>query len=170
MKIVSQLDENQVGFLVRMINAVYKESENDLWKDNHERITRTRLLEIIEKRELLLAIDDSEVLGCIHLEPMDKLMYKFKMLVANPKHKGTGVGSLLVSFAEQQAKKNGAKTMQLELLVPTDFLHSDKVFLRNWYSRIGYRKTAEHDVDFVHEGLSNLLKIGCVAEIYHKKL
>jgi len=60
--------------------------------------------------------------------------------------------------------------MQLELLVPTEFSQPNKVFLKNWYTRIGYRKVAEHSVDFVHDGLSTLLKTGCVAEIYHKVL
>jgi len=58
--------------------------------------------------------------------------------------------------------------MHLELLVPTEFIHPDKVFLHNWYSRIGYQKIAEHDVDFVHAGLSKLLKTGCVAKVYEK--
>lgn len=167
---VSQLDENQVGFLISMINQVYQESEGDMWKDEHERVTKPRLLEIIEKKELLLAITGNSICGCIHLEPMNKKLFKFKMLVSNPIFKGKGVGSILVSFAESEAKKNGAIKMQLELLVPTKFEHADKVFLKNWYTRIGYHKIAEHDVDYVHEGLSKLLKTGCVAKIYQKEL
>ena len=92
------------------------------------------------------------------------------MLVANPIYKGKGVGSVLVSFAEQIASNHNATIMQLELLVPTEFEHPDKVFLHDWYSRIGYKKIAEHDVDYVHAGLSKLLKTGCVAKIYQKKL
>jgi len=92
------------------------------------------------------------------------------MLVANPMCKGQGIGSILVNFAKEVAKANGANKMQLELLVPTEFSQPNKVFLKNWYTRIGYRKVAEHSVDFVHDGLSTLLKTGCVAEIYHKVL
>lgn len=170
LKIVSQLDENQVGFLVNMINEVYQESEGNIWKDDHERITKSRISEIIQKQELLLAVSNDEIFGCIHLEPMNDIMFKFKMVVANPKYKGVGAGSLLVDFAENEARKNGAIKMQLELLVPTQFSHPDKVFLKDWYSRIGYQKVVEYDVDYVHAGLSKLLKIGCLAEIYHKIL
>ena len=169
-RVASQHDNIHAGFLVQMINEVYIESEGNIWKDEHQRITPERLNEIIELKELLLAFHDNEICGCIHLEPIDSTAYKFKMLVANPKFKGKGVGSILVNYAEQEAVRLGAKTMQLELLVPTDFEHSDKVFLHNWYSRIGYEKIAEHDVDFVHAGLSKLLKTGCVAKVYQKNL
>ncbi len=168
--IPSQLDEDQVGFLVSMINQIYLESEADLWKEEHERTSKERLTEIVEKGELLMAVAGNEIYGCIHLEPMDENMSKFKMLVANPKHKGKGIGSILVDFAEREARKNGKIKMQLELLVPTEFQHPDKVFLNAWYTRIGYKKVAEESVDAAHEGLSKLLKTGCVAEIYQKVL
>jgi GNAT superfamily N-acetyltransferase len=169
-KVESQLDENQVGFLVKMINDVYIESEGNIWIDEHQRITPTRLIEIIELDELLLAYKGDEICGCIHLEPIGEQSFKFKMLVANQKFKGTGVGSILVQFAENEAARMGANTMQLELLVPTEFIHVDKVFLHDWYSRIGYHKIAEKDVDDVHKGLSKLLKTGCVAKIYQKSI
>ncbi len=168
--IPSQLDENQVGFLVEMINAVYKKTEGNIWKTEHVRITQPRLLAIIAKKELLLALAGEEICGCIHLEPMSQTSYKFKMLVANPIFKGKGVGSALVAFAEREAKKEGAKLMQLELLVPTDFKHIDKVFLNNWYTRIGYQKTGVFDVEYLDPGLSKLLKTDCIAQVYQKTL
>ena len=153
-----------------MINDVYIESEGNIWIDQHQRITPERLVEIIKLGELLLAFKSEEICGCIHLEPMPGKSYKFKMLVANPKYKGKGVGSVLVNFAEQQAKDKGATTMQLELLVPTEFEHPDKIFLNSWYTRIGYKQIGEHDVDFVHQGISQFLKTGCVAKVYQKEL
>ncbi len=168
--IASQLDENQAGFLISMINGVYQDSEGDIWKDDHKRIVQSRLLEIIAKEELLLAVNEDVIYGCIHLVQMDNQMAKLKMLVANPQFKKMGIGSLLVNFTENEARKGGKSKMQLELLVPTEFSHPDKVFLSNRYTRIGYQKVAEHDVDYVHQGLSKLLKTGCRAEIYHKNL
>jgi len=167
-KIADQHDLIHAGFLVKMINDVYVESEGDIWIDEHQRITMERLTEIIALKQLLLAYKGNEIYGCIHLEPINEDAYKFKMLVANPVYKGKGVGSILVNYAEEEAVKNGARVMHLELLVPTEFIHPDKVFLHNWYSRIGYQKIAEHDVDFVHAGLSKLLKTGCVAKVYEK--
>ena len=169
-RIASQLDENQVGFLINMINEVYRASEDDIWIDEHQRITLERLLEIIELGELLLAFQNDKIYGCIHLEPITKSVYKFKMLAANPMFKGKGIGSILVKYAEQQALSYGAATMQLELLVPTEFTHPDKVFLHDWYTKIGYELKEEHGVDYVHEGISQYLKVGCIAKVYQKNL
>lgn len=168
--IASQHDLHHVGFLVEMINDVYLKSEGDIWIEAHKRITPTRLIEIIKNNELLLAIQNNEVCGCIHLEKVDNQVFKFKMLVANPTYKGMGIGTMLVKFAEEEAVKNGAKTMQLELLVPTEFEHPDKVLLHDWYVRIGYEKIAAHDVDYVHQGISQFLKTACVAKVYQKNL
>lgn len=169
LKIASQQDSN-ITALVNMINAVYRNAEDDIWQKEHLRVSKERLLEIISKQELLLAYIGNDVAGCIHLEPTDKALYKFKMLAANPKYKGIGIGSKLVQFAEETAISYGAKTMQLELLVPTGFIHQDKVFLHNWYSKIGYVKKSVHSVDYCHDGISQFLKVDCEAIVYQKPL
>lgn len=169
LKIASKEDIN-IAALVNMINAVYRISEDEIWQKEHLRVSEERLIEIIDKQELLIAVIDDEIAGCIHLEPMNKELFKFKMLVANPKYKGIGIGSKLVKFAEKTASNYGANTMQLELLVPTDFIHQDKVFLHNWYSKIGYKKKSIHSVDYCHDGISQFLKVDCEAIVYQKPL
>ncbi|MDF1673269.1 MAG: GNAT family N-acetyltransferase [Vicingaceae bacterium] len=169
LKIASKQDIN-ITALVNMINAVYRNAEDEIWQKEHLRISNDRLTEIIGKQELLIAVINDEIAGCIHLEPVNKLLYKFKMLAANPKYKGIGIGSKLVKFAEETAINYGADTMQLELLVPTDFIHEDKVFLNNWYSKIGYIKKSTHSVDYCHDGISQFLKVDCEAIVYQKPL
>jgi len=170
LRIATPQDESHVAFLVQMINEVYQASEGNIWIDNHNRISKERLLEVIKANELLLAVNKNQIYGCIHLEKMNTTHYKFKMLVTNSQFKRQGIGSMLVNYAEQQAVIYGAKTMQLELLVPTDFIHPDKVFLDNWYTKIGYKNTSEHDVDYVHQGISQFLKVDCIAKVYEKKI
>lgn len=170
LKIASKNDNINITALVNMINAVYRNSENELWKKEHLRISTERLTKIIDKQELLIAFIDNEIAGCIHLEKMNEYLYKFKMLAVSPSFKGKRVGSNLVVFAENTAKAKGAKTMQLELLVPTDFIHPDKVLLHNWYTKIGYKEMATYDIDYVHAGISQYLKTGCDAIVYQKPL
>jgi len=170
LKIVSINDQINITALVNMINAVYRTTEGNIWQKEHARISNERLIEIISNKELLLAYKDNEIIGCIHLEKMDLHLYKFKMLVANPKYKGKGVGSWLVKYAEDIARQNGAQIMQLELLIPTEFIHPDKVFLHNWYTKIGYVKKETHSVDYCHPGISLFLKTPCEAIIYQKPL
>lgn len=169
LKIASKNDIDTAA-LVNMINAVYRKAEDDIWQKEHQRVSHERLTEIIEKQELLIAIIDNDIAGCIHIEPVNVTLYKFKMLTANPKHKGIGIGSRLVKFAEETALKMGAETMQLELLVPTQFTHKDKVFLHNWYTKIGYVKKSTHSVDYCHDGISQFLKTPCKAIVYQKPL
>lgn len=169
LKIASKEDINLTA-LINMINAVYRNAEDEIWQEEHLRVSTARLKEIISKQELLIAIVENEIAGCIHLEPVSNNLYKFKMLTANPKYKGIGIGSKLVRFAEEKAINLGASTMQLELLVPTDFIHQDKVFLHNWYSKIGYVKKSVHSVDYCHDGISQFLKVNCEAIVYQKPL
>jgi GNAT superfamily N-acetyltransferase len=170
LRIATKHAESNVKVFTNIINEVYIESEGNIWIDEYRRITKNELINIIRTKELLIAVNKDVFCGCIHLERVDNQRYKFKMLVTNPKLKGKGIGSKLVKFAEQQAKNYGASVMQLELLVPTEFIHPDKEFLRDWYTRIGYKKIAEYDIDYVHQGISKFLKTGCVAKVYEKKI
>lgn len=170
LKIASKNDTIDITALVNMINAVYRTSEHNLWIEDYNRISNELLADIIKTKELLIAKIENDIVGCIHLEKMDEHLYKFKMLAVSPSYKGTGLGSKLVKFAENTAKVKGAKTMQLELLVPTDFIHPDKVLLHNWYTKIGYKEMATYDIDYVHAGISQYLKTGCNAIIYQKPL
>jgi N-acetylglutamate synthase-like GNAT family acetyltransferase len=156
------------NFLVEMINEVYLESEAEIWLVGHQRISPERMAEVITDGELLIAEKDNQIAGCIHLERKSDNTYRFKMLVTNPKLKRNGIGTILVDYAEKVAIERGAEKMQLELLVTTDFIIEDKVFLKNWYTRLGYKKIKTLNVEYVHKGLEKLLKTGCVAEVYQK--
>jgi len=60
--------------------------------------------------------------------------------------------------------------MQLELLVPRRFRHPSKVFLDDWYRRIGYRVIRTTGVSEVQAGLPALLATQCDFVIYEKAL
>lgn len=170
LRIAVKNDELKADWLAQMINHVYDISEGNIWIDDYKRTSKEQIIQLIRSKELLLAVHENDIYGCVWMEKVNDDTYKFKMLVANPQYKGRGIGSLLVSYVEKQALERGARVMQLELLVPTEFEHPDKVFLTQWYTRIGYRKMAEHDVDYVHQGISKYLKTGCVAQVYEKIL
>ena len=170
LKIASKDDTIDITALVNMINAVYRKSEHNIWVEEHNRISNELLIEIIKAKELLIALVGNKIIGCIHLEKMNTDLFKFKMLAVSPSFKGKRVGSRLVNFAEKTAIAKGAKTMQLELLVPTSFVHPDKVVLHNWYTKIGYLKINVNSVDYCHDGISQFLKTDCEAIIYQKPL
>jgi ribosomal protein S18 acetylase RimI-like enzyme len=92
------------------------------------------------------------------------------MLVADPAHRGQGVGRELVRFAERWSREQGSDTMQLEVLVPRQWSHPSKEFLKAWYTRIGYRPVRTGQFEESYLELAPLLATPCDFVIYHKSL
>ena len=60
--------------------------------------------------------------------------------------------------------------MQLELLVPTTWSHPNKVFLHDWYTRLGYRPVRTTKLGESYPHLEARLATPCALAIYHKPL
>jgi hypothetical protein len=60
--------------------------------------------------------------------------------------------------------------MQLELLVPREWRHPSKVFLDEWYRRIGYRVVSSTSVEDLHPQLAPMLATPCRFDVYEKSL
>ena len=92
------------------------------------------------------------------------------MLVAAPEQRGAGVGRALVDFAEQRSRERGLRAMQLELLVPREWRHPHKEFLKAWYGRIGYRQVRTGSIEAAHPHLAPLLATPCDLDVYEKPI
>jgi Acetyltransferase (GNAT) family len=86
------------------------------------------------------------------------------------RHRGTGVGRELVRFAERWGREQGMDTMQLEVLVPRQWAHPSKEFLKAWYTRVGYRPVRTGQFEESYPELAPLLATPCDFVIYHKDL
>jgi len=64
----------------------------------------------------------------------------------------------------------GLGTMQLEVLVPRQWSHPSKEFLKAWYTRLGYRPVRTGQVEESYPELAPLLATPCDFVIYHKSL
>jgi hypothetical protein len=60
--------------------------------------------------------------------------------------------------------------MQLELLVPREWSHPSKVFLNEWYTRIGYRIDRTGSIEDFYPALAPHLATPCDFIVYHKDL
>jgi hypothetical protein len=60
--------------------------------------------------------------------------------------------------------------MQLDLLLPREWQHPSKEFLKARYGRIGYRLVGTTTVDDRHRHLSPLLATPCDLALYEKTL
>jgi GNAT superfamily N-acetyltransferase len=163
-------DEALVGEITDLVNVVYADAEAGLWVDNATRTTAGEVEVMITSHQIALARVDARMVGCIRIRQLDGTVGELGMLAAHPDHRGEGIGRDLVRFAEGLSHGRGLATMQLELLVPRAWSHPAKVFLDDWYTRIGYRPVWTGTVQESYPHLAPLLATPCDLVVYHKPL
>ncbi len=126
----------QVDDLARVINAAYAIGEAGLWVEGTTRTTAADVLEMLD--EMLVATEDGRVVGCARVQPIDATTADLGLISVDPGHWGSGVGRRLVRAAEERMRAAGVRKVQLEVLVPLEGVHPEKVKLRAWYERLGY--------------------------------
>ena len=163
-------DPRLVDQLTRLINDVYMTAESGLWQDGVTRTTGSELAELIERGEIAVATRDGRIAGMVRIHDVAGDTSEFGMLVAAPDERGSGIGRALIEFAERHSRERGMRTMQLELLVPRDWRHETKEFLKGWYGRLGYRLTRTVTIHDAHPDLAPLLATSCDVTVYEKPL
>jgi GNAT superfamily N-acetyltransferase len=153
-----------------LTNEVYAVAEAGLWKEGATRTTIEEVAELTRSGEIGVARMNGRVVGSVRVQRLDERTGEFGMLVADPAHRGVGIGRELVRFAEQKCLAEGLAAMQLELLVPRDWTHPNKEFLDAWYRRIGYRVVRTGTIDEAYPALAPLLATECDFVIYEKDL
>ena len=153
-----------------LINEVYAVAEEGLWIDGATRTTLDGVAELTRAGEIAVARVRGGIVGCVRVHRLDEATGEFGMLVADPAHRGVGIGRELIRFAERRCREDGLATMQLELLVPRDWTHPTKEFLAAWYTRIGYRVARTGTIDEAYPALAPLLATPCDFVIYQKDL
>ncbi len=166
-------DADVVPQLTDLINRVYAEAEEGLWVDGATRTTAAEVADLVGAGEIAVARrdgHDEHIVGSVRIQQLDDELGEFGMLVADPAHRGEGIGRDLVRFAEDRCRRQGRAIMQLELLVPRNWTHPSKAFLDAWYTRIGYRPLRTGTIEETYPHLAPLLATPCDLVIYHKPL
>ena len=163
-------DAELVAQLVALVNAVYAVAEAGLWHEGAERTTPPEIAELIRAREIAVARQDGRAVGLIHVYAVADGVSGFGMLVSDPDRRGAGIGTALLEFAEAHGRELGSQTMQLELLVPREWTHPSKAFLRGWYGRCGYRLARATTLEDDYPHLAPRLATPCDLEIHTKVL
>ena len=135
-----------VAQLTDLVNRVYADGEKGLWGPGAARTDQAETAALIERGEIAVARIGGRLVGAVRIRVLDDERGELGMLVAVPEQQGTGIGRELVRFAEQWGREQGLTTMQLELLMPLEWEHPVKEFLRAWYTRIGYRQVSLGDL------------------------
>ena len=153
-----------------LINEVYAVAEDGLWTEGATRTTVGEVAEMTRAGQIAVARLRNRIVGSVRVQRLDDGTGEFGMLVADPDHRGLGIGRELVRFAERKCGTVGLVTMQLELLVPRNWSHPVKEFLAAWYTRIGYRVARTGTIDEAYPALAPLLATPCDFVIYRKDL
>ncbi len=141
-----------------------------MWRTEAKRTTAAELAEHIRGREIAVARAGEEILGSVRIWDVGDGRTEFGLLATAPEHRGRGIGSALVRFAERHTHRRGRRAMRLELLVPRGWTHPEKQKLDAWYRRIGYRAVSTASVDSAHPRLAPLLCTPCDFVVYEKTL
>jgi GNAT superfamily N-acetyltransferase len=158
------------GELSELINEVYEVAERGLWREGFERTSEAEIAELIAGGEIAIVRRDGRVIGSIRIHDVAADASEFGLLVAAPDQRGVGVGRALVDHAEHETRDRGLRAIQLELLVPLEWSHPTKEFLKGWYTRRGYRIIGRRQVADAYPHLAPLLATPCQLTLYEKRL
>ncbi|SDF75064.1 Acetyltransferase (GNAT) domain-containing protein [Lentzea fradiae] len=156
--------------IAALVNRVYADAEKGLWAEGGSRTTESEVADLIRAGEIVLARRGERVVGAVRVQRIEDGVGEFGMLVADPGERGTGIGKALVSFAENWALRRDLAHMQLELLVPREWQHPVKEFLRAWYTRLGYRVVHVGDFTRDYPALAPHLACPCDFLVFRKDL
>ncbi len=163
-------DIGLVAEITDLVNRVYVVAEEGLWVDGATRTTEHEMATLIRTEQVAVARSDGRLAGAVRVQQLDSGEAEFGMLVAAPEQRGTGIGRELVHFAEHWGRARDRTSMQLELLVPRTWSHPVKEFLRDWYTRTGYRVVRTGSLDEAYPELVAQLATPCDFVVYQKDL
>ena len=166
----TDLEPERVERLSRLINEVYDDAESGMWKGAGTRTNPAEVERLLRDRALILAEIAGLVVGSVNVRLLGDGVGEFGMLVADRRFRGVGIGSTLVSRAEEWARRNGCHTMRLEILTPRHWTQPSKTFLQQWYSRIGYAPHTTEPLEGMHPELVPELATECDFTVWHKRL
>ncbi|CAM1503490.1 Fc.00g010810.m01.CDS01 [Cosmosporella sp. VM-42] len=158
--------------LADIVNAAYAEVEHDMFLPSYQRTSSAEVAQFIRNGQLAVAYHGStgEAVGCIFIKLLSPNRGEFGMMALDTKLKGNGLGRQLAVFAEDECRRRGCTTMQLELLVPTSFQHFNKERMHAWYLRLGYRVTKLGSFDEKYPDLAKMLAGPADYKIFEKSL
>ncbi|KAH8903010.1 hypothetical protein BR93DRAFT_203272 [Coniochaeta sp. PMI_546] len=176
-------DDELVTYITELVNRVYFESESSFWTPGFGRTNPGEIRDYLRCGALALAWrgEDAsfeqhgdlskDLLGCVNVKMFpDEETGELGMLACDPVSRGIGVGRELVRFAEEEARRRGARHMRLELLQGHGWRHEFKDRLEGWYGRNGYQLDRVEDVGKNWPFLVPLLAKPTVMKVFVKEL
>ena len=93
-----------------LTNEVYAVAEDGLWTEGATRTTVGEVAEMTRAGQIAVARLRNRIVGSVRVQRLDDGTGEFGMLVADPDHRGLGIGRELVRFAERKCGTDGLVT------------------------------------------------------------
>ncbi|KAG6031222.1 hypothetical protein E4U40_007315 [Claviceps sp. LM458 group G5] len=172
-----------VSSLAQIVNDAFEEVEANIFGPGYRRTDEDELKAFIQKGCLAIAYvpaDKSQtshaanplpqLVGCVFIKQLSARLGNFGMLAVDPKYRGQGLGRAMIDFAENFCRDKGCTTMQMELLVTTNFEHVVKSRMQEWYRRLGYQVVRLGNFEQDYPSLANLLATPVDLRVFEKAL
>ena len=114
-----------------VINAAFRKAES--FFIDRDRIDTETVRSLMEKGEFFVAEDEGTLVACVYLERRGEHAY-LGLLSVDPRLQGRGIGSKLMTAAEEQCASTGCRFMDLRIVNLRTENHA-------FYSRRGYAET-----------------------------
>ena len=102
-------DTMLVNQLAALVNSVYAAADEGLWVDGTPRTTPAEMAGLIATGQIAVARAGERIVGVVRVQRLDSGEGELGMLVADPAHRGTGVGRELIRFAERWSREQGPR-------------------------------------------------------------
>ena len=163
-------DQDLMRQLTDLVNQVYATAEDGLWQPGTVRTSLQEVTELTLARQIVVAHVDGALAGLIRVQYLDSDTAETGMLVSHPDYRGLGVGRELRRFVAEMLRREGFKTLQIELLVPRNRTHDSKAFMAEWNTRAGYEVVGESKFEDYYPDLAPRLVTPCNFIIFNKSL
>src|SRR5262249_32763361 len=124
-------DPSDAESIARLINSAFVVEK--FFVDG-DRIDLPEVLDHFEKGQFLIAENNGHLAGCAYLELRGDRTY-LGLLSVDPARQGSALGSRLMPAAENCARQNGSRFMDLRVV-------NVRAELPAFYQRLGYRETS----------------------------
>ena len=153
LKISQCTDQSRVPELIKHCNSVYDELRRDAmaekpdgtrWQYNDLYKNPLEIQNFIKNSEMFVAEIDGCLAGCIRIICDEQRgSSSFQTLAVGPEFRGKKIAGELVAFAENLSKSKGYRFIECDVMYPV----SERIFLHDWYVRLGYEETETIEVD-----------------------
>ena len=140
-----QLTQSQIEQVHTIMRIAYEKTEEEVWGKNYVRLFLEDYTKLIEEGNIFVAYLNDTIVGSVHIYQKDSETYTFSLLSADFSYGGQGIGTALIKRVEEEAIKNGATQIKMEILRVKNIDVPHKLRLHNYYKRLGYDYTHSED-------------------------